>query len=178
MSAPAGGGYTEREKRLALATGLILGAALLWVTGIGPALKEHRDLTSELGEARDRVARQERTNRADKPYKSELRDLQKALKTSDDAAFWKALEADIARRGLKLTSYQRSSPERKAKSGYAIVRYNLNLEGDKVSLLKVLHSFQETDGFLCAQTVSTTRRRDGKLAITMAVSTLIPLGGS
>lgn len=167
--------YTDREKKLAAITGLTLGCALLWVTGISPNLTTYRSLSKSLADVRDKVWRQERTNRRNRPYKREHRELEKQLKTADDAEFWEEVEKNLLACNVRLVSYSRSAPERRAKAGYAIVRYSVTVDGELGPMLRVLQRFQDEPAFLRVRSASISTQRNGRKKAVMSVSTLVPI---
>lgn len=168
--------YSDREKRLALITGAVLGLGLLWTTGIGPAITQYRELSGDLRDAGDAVEKAERQRRRNKRYQRRRSDIRKLLNASDGDAFIKKLEKAVEGKKLVIKAQSPSGGERRPKAGYEVKRFTMRIEADNVrEVSELLRVLQEDEGLLRARSVSFSQNRRGIFMINLTVSTLAPL---
>lgn len=169
--------WSDREKRLALLTGGVLGLGLVYVTGIKPHWERWRLLSGDTAVAEREIERLEAQIRSNKHYKKDWQSLRPELERSDPAAFRKHLEMSIAREGLQKT-FNEGSPEAKREVGGQVVPFSLTLEGGLAALARILAQMDAQSGFLRLPSLSVAQGRPGQLTVTAIASTLALAGGA
>jgi hypothetical protein len=166
---------SPRERRLATITLAVMGCAVLYLSGIAPALTRYGDLSGAREGLSEKVAKLERSIRENRHYKRELSDLKRRIEAGDAALVWNRVEQGLVARELKLVQSTKSNPERRPKSAYSLVRFQLQLEGSLTSVVRLLELVESDSGLLRAHAFEINAQPRERFSVSLSLSTLTAL---
>lgn len=171
----SGARLSARERTLATLTAAVMGCAVLYLSGIQPALARYRELAVTRETLAEKVAKLDRSIRENRPYKRELSDLKKRIEASDAALVWNRVEQGLVARELKIVQNTKSNPEKRPKSAYSLVRFQLQLEGSLSSVVKLLELVESDPGLLRASAWEINAQPRDRFGVSLSLSTLTAL---
>lgn len=165
--------YTQREQRLAISTGVVIGLAVIYLTGIKPTMERYKALTAQRESVSTDVAQLEQRIRKNKTFRAQWKEQKKQLATADPDAFFKRLERQIAKQGLVLKSHSKGHGEKLKGVDARRIPYQLNLEGSFGAVTRLLVELRNSPDFLRAENLTLTPRKDGSFQVNASISTLV-----
>jgi len=165
--------YTSREKRLGGATVLVLGCALIYITGIKPTWTRYQELTEQRKTVQSDVTLLEEKNRVNRQYRQRWKGLKTQLATADADQFWKNLERELRKQDVSLKSHSKGHGEKLKKVSARRVPYQCNLTCDYEGLANLLASIRRMDDFMRAENITIIPQKKGRFQVNVSFSTLV-----